>query len=121
MKLRGQSHKKPLYTSFARRSSQCLVSLYGGSKIMNRMKVFAGLGAVAMSAVWAGQAGAQTTEVKEKPALYTYVADWNIPREKWGDMEKSYAGSQKLLDKCAADGTIVGYGSDVTLVHQGDG
>jgi hypothetical protein len=85
------------------------------------LKVFAGLGAVAMSAVWAGQAGAQTSEIKEKPALYTYVADWNIPREKWGDMEKSYAGTQKMLDKAVADGTIVGYGSDVTLVHQGDG
>src|ERR1700734_3925880 len=84
-------------------------------------KVFAGLGAVAMSAVWAGQAGAQTLEIKEKPALYTYVADWNIPREKWADMDKSYAGTQKLMDKAVADGTIVGYGSDVTLVHQGDG
>ncbi|MGA3223275.1 MAG: hypothetical protein ABSC65_05910 [Acidobacteriaceae bacterium] len=84
-------------------------------------KVFTGLGAVAMSAVWAGQACAQTSEIKEKPALYTYVADWNIPREKWGDMEKSYAGTQKILDKAVADGTIVGYGSDVTLVHQGDG
>jgi hypothetical protein len=85
------------------------------------LKVFAGLGAVAMSAVWAGQAGAQTSEIKQKPALYTYVADWNIPREKWGDMDKSYAGTQKLMDKAVADGTIVGYGSDVTLVHQGDG
>jgi hypothetical protein len=85
------------------------------------LKVFAGLGVVAMSAVWTGQAGAQTLEIKEKPALYTYVADWNIPREKWGDMDKSYAGTQKLMDKAVADGTIVGYGSDVTLVHQGDG
>src|SRR3984957_4106935 len=77
--------------------------------------------ALAMSPGLAGQAGAQTSEVKEKPALYTYVADWNIPREKWGDMKKSYAGFQKMLDKAVADGTIVGYGSDVTLVHQGDG
>jgi hypothetical protein len=84
-------------------------------------KIVAAGCALAMSAGWAGQAGAQTSEVKEKPALYTYVADWNIPREKWGDMEKSYAGSQKMLDKAVADGTIVGYGSDVTLVHQGDG
>jgi hypothetical protein len=84
-------------------------------------KVFAGLCALGMSAVWAGQAGAQTSEVKEKPALYTYVADWNIPRAQWADMEKSYAGTQKLMDKAISDGTIVGYGSDVTLVHQGDG
>jgi hypothetical protein len=79
------------------------------------------VGVLALSAVWAGQAGAQTPEVKEKPALYTYVADWNIPREKWADMEKSYAPEQKVLDKAIADGTLVGYGTDVTLVHQGDG
>jgi hypothetical protein len=84
-------------------------------------KDFAAVGALALSAVWAGQAGAQTSDVKEKPALYTYVADWNIPREKWGDMEKSFAPEQKILDKAVADGTIVGYGNDVTLVHQGDG
>ncbi|MGB8537872.1 MAG: hypothetical protein WCD57_15735 [Acidobacteriaceae bacterium] len=84
-------------------------------------KDFAAVGALALSAVWAGQAGAQTSDVKEKPALYTYVADWNIPREKWADMEKSYAPEQKILDKAIADGTIVGYGNDVTLVHQGDG
>jgi hypothetical protein len=77
--------------------------------------------ALAMSAVWAGQAGAQTSDVKEKPALYTYVADWNIPREKWADMDKSSASEQKILDKAIADGTIVGYGNDMTLVHQADG
>jgi len=83
-------------------------------------KVWKGLAAVcalAMSAGWAAQAGAQTSKVKEKPALYTYVADWNIPREKWADMEKSYAPTQKLMDKAIAGGTIVGYGNDVTLVH----
>jgi hypothetical protein len=84
-------------------------------------KVFAGLCALAMSAVWAGQAGAQTAEVKEKPPLYSYVANWNIPRAQWADMDKAYAATQKVLDKAVADGTIVGYGSDVTLVHQADG
>jgi hypothetical protein len=79
------------------------------------------VGALALSAVWAGQAVAQTSEVKEKPTLYTYVASWNIPREKWADMEKSYAPQQKLMDKAVADGTIIGYGTDTTLVHQGDG
>ena len=82
---------------------------------------FAAVCALALSAGWAMQAGAQTSEVKEKPALYTYVADWNIPRDKWPDMDKSYASTQKLMDKAIADGTIVGYGHDATLVHQGDG
>jgi len=84
-------------------------------------KDFTAVGTLALTAVWAGQAGAQTPEVKAKPALYTYVADWNIPRERWADMEKSYVPAQKILDKAIADGTIVGYGNDVTLVHQGDG
>jgi hypothetical protein len=83
-------------------------------------KVFAGLCALGISAVWAGQAGAQTTEVKAKPTMYTYVANWNIPRAQWADMEKGYAATQKLMDKALSDGTIVGYGSDVTLVHQGE-
>jgi hypothetical protein len=49
-------------------------------------KGFAAVCALALSAGWSGQAGAQTSEVKEKPALYTYVANWNIPRDKWADM-----------------------------------
>ncbi len=75
-------------------------------------KNFAAVGALALSAVWAGQAGAQTSEVKEKPALYTYVADWNIPRERWADMEKSYVPAQKILDKAIADGTLREYEVD---------
>jgi hypothetical protein len=84
-------------------------------------KVWKGFVAGCALAMCAGQAGAQTSEVKEKPALYTYVANWNIPREKWADMEKSSAPEQKILDKAIADGTIVGYGNDMTVVHQADG
>jgi len=83
-------------------------------------KDFAAVGVLALSAAWTGQAGAQTFEIKEKPALYTYIADWSIPRDKWPDMEKSSASEQKLMEKALADGTIVGYGTDVTLVHEGD-
>jgi hypothetical protein len=84
-------------------------------------KVFAVAFAVTMLAVWATPAGAQKSEVKEKPALYTYVANWSIPRAQWGDMEKSYMDDQKILDKDIADGTLVGYGFDVNLVHRQDG
>jgi hypothetical protein len=84
-------------------------------------KVFAGLSVLAMSAVWAAPAVAQMSEVKEKPPLYTYVAGWNIPRAQWGDVAKANALDQKILDKAIADGTIVGYGDDVTLVHQAEG
>jgi hypothetical protein len=83
-------------------------------------KVFAGLCALGISAAWV-PATAQMSEVKEKPALYTYVAAWSIPRAQWADMQKGSASDQKIYDKAVADGTIVGYGNDVTLVHQSDG
>jgi hypothetical protein len=63
----------------------------------------------------------QTTEVKEKPPLYSYVGDWSIPRAQWADMEKANAADKPLLDKAMANGTIVAYGDDVNLVHQPDG
>jgi hypothetical protein len=64
---------------------------------------------------------AQMDEVKEKPAMYTYVANWQIPRAHWSDLEKSAAARNTILDKALADGTIVGYGDDVNLVHTPDG
>ena len=90
---------------------------------MNRKlwKVFAGLCAVAMSAVWALPACAQMAEVKEKPPMYSYVAYWNIPRAQWADMAKAGAANQKILDKAIANGTVVGYGNDENLIHQADG
>ena len=36
-------------------------------------------------------------------------------------MEKQGAANQKMMDKALADGTIVGYGADLTLIHQPDG
>jgi hypothetical protein len=74
-----------------------------------------------MSAVWAVPARAQTSEIKEKPPMYSYVANWNIARAQWADMDKASLADQKTLDKAVASGTIVGYGSDVNLIHQPDG
>jgi hypothetical protein len=84
-------------------------------------RVLAGLCALAMAAVWAAPASAQMSEVKEKPRMYSYVANWAIPRAQWADMEKADMADQKILDKAMADGTLVGYGNDVNLVHQPDG
>jgi hypothetical protein len=53
--------------------------------------------------------------------MYSYVSNWNIPRPQWADMEKANAADQKILEKALADGTIVGYGNDMNLVHQPDG
>jgi hypothetical protein len=74
-----------------------------------------------MFAVWVAPAGAQMSEVKEKPPMYSYVSNWAIPRAQWADMEKSYAADLKILDPALANGTLVGYGNDVNLVHQPDG
>jgi hypothetical protein len=63
----------------------------------------------------------QTSEVKEKPPMYTYVGNWNIPRPQWADMAKADAADQKILDAAIASETIVAYGNDVNLVHRLDG
>jgi len=64
---------------------------------------------------------AQTSEVKEKPAMFSYIGNWAIPRAQWGDMAKNTAEDNKVVAKALAAGTIVGYGDDVTLVHRADG
>jgi len=92
-------------------------------KIMNKnwWGVFASLCAMALCTLCAEPARAQMSEVKEKPPMYTYVGFWNIPRAQWADMEKQTAANQKNMEKALADGTVVGYGSDVNLIHQADG
>ena len=53
--------------------------------------------------------------------MYSYVGNWAIPRAQWGEMEKNNAADQKVLEKALANGTLVGYGNDVNLVHEVDG
>jgi hypothetical protein len=70
------------------------------------------------------QSQAQSSEKAkaEKPSLFTYVAQWGIPREQWGEFE-SY-GKDKLqpaLEKLMADGTIVGWGRFSVAVHDETG
>lgn len=61
------------------------------------------------------------SEVKEKAPMYCYVGEWAIPRAQWADMEKSDAADLPVLQKAMSDGLLIGYGSDVNLVHQVDG
>jgi len=82
--------------------------------------IFAGVCTLAMMAAWAAPAYAQD-EPKEKPPMYSYVGFWNIPRAQWAEMEKANAADQKILEKAMADGTIIGYGNDMNLVHTPDG
>jgi len=63
----------------------------------------------------------QTSEVKEKPRMYSYVSNWSIPRSQWADMEKATASTQAILEKSLATGTLVAYGSDTNLLHEPEG
>jgi hypothetical protein len=83
-------------------------------------RMVAGVFALAMMAVWAAPARAQEGP-KEKQPMYSYVGNWSIPRAQWGEMEKNTAADETVLAKALADGTIVGYGDDTSLVHRPDG
>lgn len=81
------------------------------------------LAVVSLGLISAGAslAGAQTTEVKEKPPLYTYLGSFAIPRARWADLDKQGAAEQKIFDKALSAGRLVGYGTDTELVHTADG
>ncbi|HVZ83704.1 MAG TPA: hypothetical protein VG893_08515 [Terracidiphilus sp.] len=83
--------------------------------------IFAGLCGVLLWSVCVVSAGAQAAPVKEKPPMYSYVANWQVPRAHWAEMEAASTGDNALLDKAMADGTIVAYGNDEVQVHEADG
>jgi hypothetical protein len=85
------------------------------------LSVFAGLCALLMVALCAVPSSAQMAEVKQKPAMFSYIANWQVPRAHWADMEKSAAARNSIMEKAMADGTVVGYGDDLNLVHTQDG
>ncbi len=80
---------------------------------------FIGLCGLAMLTLWAAPVRAQMSD--SKPAMYSYVSNWSIPRAQWGEMEKSGAANQAILEKALTDGSIVAYGNDEELIHQPDG
>jgi hypothetical protein len=73
--------------------------------------------AIALAAMWASPLRAQSDE-KEKPPMYTYVAEWGIQRADWPAYEKANAATKQVFDKLVADGTIVEYGMYRNLVHR---
>lgn len=90
---------------------------------MNKQRgtILAGLCALGMAIVIVAPAGAQTSEVKEKPPMYSYISNWAIPRAQWADMAKADEADRPALEKALASGTIVAYGNDLNLVHRPDG
>ena len=90
---------------------------------MNRRSfpTICGLCVVATFALLSTPGSARAQEVKEKPPMYSYIANWQVPRAHWADMQKDLESSKPILDKALADGTLVGYGNDENLVHEADG
>lgn len=54
----------------------------------------------------------------EKPAQYTYVSEWAVPRAMWADYMKEDSTDVEAMKKAMADGTIVSYGTFAVLNHQ---
>jgi hypothetical protein len=88
---------------------------------LKRHRPIAKVGLMALLGALAGAAHAQASDTKEKERMYTYVALWAVPRAHWADFEKPVAAEQKVLDQGIGDGTLLGYGSDINLVHDADG
>jgi hypothetical protein len=57
----------------------------------------------------------------EQPPIFTYVAQWGVPRAQWADMDKVNAGNKALLDSLVADGTLLGYGTFENRIHSEGG
>lgn len=64
---------------------------------------------------------AQTADVKEKAPMYMYESFWVFPRANWGEVDKDNAATDKVMQKAMADGRLVGYGNDATLLHDAEG
>lgn len=82
------------------------------------LRLLMGSCVVALFSLSAFPSAAQSSEIKEKPPLYTYIAEWQIPRAHWSEVAKSNDADKPVLDKSMADGTIVAYGSDSAVVHK---
>lgn len=89
-------------------------------EMSRKLWTITGLCGLVLLTVCAAQGSAQMPEVKSKPAMLTYVANWQFPRSSWPDVEKAGAALDPVLQKAIADGTIVGYGTDRNLVHRPD-
>lgn len=59
--------------------------------------------------------------VQPKPPMYSYVANWQVPRAHWSEVPQAVSGTKSVMDKAVADGTLIGYGSDENVVHTADG
>jgi len=84
-------------------------------KWVTRILLFIAVAAIGLLAV--APAFAQSSDEKEKPPVYIYVAQWGVPRASWPAYEKADQGYKQTMEKMLADGTIVSYGFFRSVVH----
>jgi len=87
-------------------------------------RIFGGLALVCafalLAPVFAGSNARAQSRSGDSP-LYTYVAQWGIPRAQWDDAAKARQAGSSVMDGLLADGTITGYGSLEMVVHDESG
>jgi len=72
---------------------------------------------LALTGLHEGTAAAQSA-VAEKATVYTYVAEWSVPRAMWADYQKQEDGELDAMKKAVSDGTIMSFGEFSVLNHQ---
>ena len=53
-----------------------------------------------------------------KRPMFSYIANWEVARSNFKDVEKLLGSNDGLMKKMIAEGAIVGFGNDITLLHQ---
>jgi hypothetical protein len=88
------------------------------SKTLKSLALAAALLATAAGSISARAQG--SSDEKEKPPIYTYVAQWDVARPDWPTFEKYDAAQKPVFEKLMADGTITGYGFFKLAAHSID-
>jgi len=62
------------------------------------------------------------TAQQQEPDLYTFVAQWAVPRAQWDEFTASYEKNfRPVLERMMANGTIISWGSFAWTVHDDSG
>jgi len=77
--------------------------------------------AILLAATMAAPSSARAQASASDEAVYTYVAQWAVPRSDWPQIEKFYKDAVPTLNKLVADGIIVGWGNARNWIHQEGG
>ena len=61
---------------------------------------------------------AASAQQQEEPPTFTFVSEWAVPRAQWADwIAYTDKNLKPIFDKLLADGTIISWGTYVTIVH----